>query len=1115
MLRVRKIPLRRPLLTAALLAATAVHAAQLRTSAHGDFQRISLDFGQPVRMQVAQGGGKVTLQFNQPLKTDAGVIARQLSSAVKAAVISPDGKSIDLTLAKPYRVRQFISGNVVGIDILTQSAPAEAAQEKAKPEAQDLASIVPKPEPKPAPKPAKKPTAKPKPVAPPAPDILSTKPQAAAPVEAVETNTQAEAAAAPVTDPILTTKPVEVPAAESAKDIIPSEPRPAPGEAVLTTKHPENEPMPVLEPPTDATPPAKTQPATIEPEQAAAETPLPAPDPNKPFTVSAKTDASGTTINFPWGIRTAAAVFERARDIWIVFSHEADAKPKLLATSLPKPVVRVQQYRLPGATILRLTTDGSLHATAAQPKGGYEWQVALGTQIPKPGLDIPASGELQNGNRYLLLGVFDISEPLKFFDPELDDSLIIVPAYEASRGVNSLKQYPEMTVLPTQQGAVIAAQRDDLIADRTRQGIRITGRQGALAVSDDLPIYSANSAPVPGASAAADVLMPYDRWYVAPDDFNHERDVRMRAIASATPTALPASELRMAELYLGQGMAAEALGYLELIKSKYPNFYTQQKLGVASAASNIMLNRVPEASEALSGKELDAVPEALMWRDLTSILIPRTSTAVQKLQEDAAAESAAQEAAAAQTIEGADPAAAPPPPPPPPKPTTFNFVEYNKPYIRFYPPRIRQKLAVIAADLYLASNQPDEALKVYDTLSRDGILGNVQGQAEFTLGTVAATKGKITEALAIFDRLSGQYADLYVQARASYAATMLRYVKGMQTADKTVADLESLRTSWRGDKLQREVLTSLAQIYQDNERYDDTLRTWKYLLDTFPNDPEVLQISGDMAEMFENLFLNGLADRMPPLKSLALFYEFRELTPIGARGDEIIQKLADRLASVDLLDRATQLLEHQIKFRISGEDRARVGARLALLYLLNHQPNEALGVIEITNYGAANPELRRQRTQLTAQALSDTGKHEEALSILFNDDSKEASLLKLDILWAMKDWPNVINQAEDILSTRANLTATLTPRETEVLMKLALGYTFEGDNTQLKYLRDYYTGLVPDSRYKEIFMFLTNDTSPLDPEDFQLVAKQISNTESFLDTFRTKIANGQLSETVK
>ncbi len=43
---------------------------------------------------------------------------------------------------------------------------------------------------------------------------------------------------------------------------------------------------------------------------------------------------------------------------------------------------------------------------------------------------------------------------------------------------------------------------------------------------------------------------------------------------------------------------------------------------------------------------------------------------------------------------------------------------------------------------------------------------------------------------------------------------------------------------------------------------------------------------------------------MPAIDALSLFYDFRDLTPVGRRGDEMIRKLADRLVSVDLLDQA-------------------------------------------------------------------------------------------------------------------------------------------------------------------------------------------------------------------
>ena len=80
---------------------------------------------------------------------------------------------------------------------------------------------------------------------------------------------------------------------------------------------------------------------------------------------------------------------------------------------------------------------------------------------------------------------------------------------------------------------------------------------------------------------------------------------------------------------------------------------------------------------------------------------------------------------------------------------------------------------------------------------------------------------------------------------------------------------------------------------------------------------------------------------MPAIDALSLFYDFRDLTPVGRRGDEMIRKLADRLVSVDLLDQAAELLQHQVDNRLQGAARAQVAVRLAVIYLMARKPDRA------------------------------------------------------------------------------------------------------------------------------------------------------------------------------
>ena len=88
------------------------------------------------------------------------------------------------------------------------------------------------------------------------------------------------------------------------------------------------------------------------------------------------------------------------------------------------------------------------------------------------------------------------------------------------------------------------------------------------------------------------------------------------------------------------------------------------------------------------------------------------------------------------------------------------------------------------------------------------------------------------------------------------------------------------------------------------------------------------RIYDEAAVTFDSLFLAGKGDALPAIEALSLFYDFRELTPIGRRGDEMIRRLADRLVAVDLLPQAAELLQYQIDNRLQGAARSQVATRL-------------------------------------------------------------------------------------------------------------------------------------------------------------------------------------------
>ena len=110
-----------------------------------------------------------------------------------------------------------------------------------------------------------------------------------------------------------------------------------------------------------------------------------------------------------------------------------------------------------------------------------------------------------------------------------------------------------------------------------------------------------------------------------------------------------------------------------------------------------------------------------------------------------------------------------------------------------------------------------------------------------------------------------------------------------------INDLETLTTVWRGDETETEGLKLLAHLYTEDTRYRDAFHVMRTALLAHPNSDMTRKIQDEAAITFESLFLGGKGDALPPVEALGLFYDFRELTPIGRRGDEMIRRLSDRL----------------------------------------------------------------------------------------------------------------------------------------------------------------------------------------------------------------------------
>ncbi len=71
--------------------------------------------------------------------------------------------------------------------------------------------------------------------------------------------------------------------------------------------------------------------------------------------------------------------------------------------------------------------------------------------------------------------------------------------------------------------------------------------------------------------------------------------------------------------------------------------------------------------------------------------------------------------------------------------------------------------------------------------------------------------------------------------------------------------------------------------------------------------------------------------------------------------------MSDRLVAVDLLAPAEQLLRYQIDKRLDGVARAQVATRLAMIYLMDQKPQDALDTIRGTAISTLPDDIIHQR----------------------------------------------------------------------------------------------------------------------------------------------------------
>ncbi len=435
-----------------------------------------------------------------------------------------------------------------------------------------------------------------------------------------------------------------------------------------------------------------------------------------------------------------------------------------------------------------------------------------------------------------------------------------------------------------------------------------------------------------------------------------------------------------------------------------------------------------------------------------------------------------------------------------------DFIEQGEPALADFRSDWQARFRLAGARGAIETNAVDIADRLLNGLPKDGIAKPMLIEGDLLRAMLAERLKRDGEALRLYAEVRDSgYRPLAV--RAALAEISLKARTGAMKAPGAIAALDKLRWQWRGDGVELSLLHRLGNLQIEHGDYRNGLQTLRAAVLGFPRADEARRIQNEMAVVFEDLFLRGKADNLPPIQALGLYYDFKELTPIGTMGDEMVRRLSDRLIAVDLLEQAAELLQHQVDRRLDGVAKAQISAKLAAVYLMDRKPEKALATLRASSQTRLPDDLAAQRRLLTARALTDLKQYDAALEAFEQDDMPEAVRLRADVLWAASRWAEAAAAIEPLIEDREKDPAPLDGQNRYDILRAAIAYTMADDAPGLKSLRDRFVTLMADTPEAAAFEVVTRAADP-GAVAFRDMAKAIAGVDT-LDAFLRSLGLGR------
>ncbi len=767
-------------------------------------------------------------------------------------------------------------------------------------------------------------------------------------------------------------------------------------------------------------------------------------------------------VNFPFREDVPIAVFERDDLFWLIFEKNIDFDLKELREAAPELIKIHDVKQSDESTTLRLKVDKRLLSQITS--NNSDWILSLGELVLMDTKVVKLARKYkQDGQAIVQVNLSKLGKVHWFDDDTMGDRIAVVTAMGPARGLLKTHNFVEFVALPSIHGLTFQAIADDLNVVANFDQVVISSRDGlSLTVGQEF-----NNQLISDGNGEINRPVTIEFRDLNKDSKNYiaQRRVFNQLIDNAEDEKTKSIyRLEMVEFLLSFQLPVEALGMLELNAFKSPIVATTARYKNLEGAALVMARKYKQAIKALSNVAIRNNRTATLFR---AIALSKTGVHQEALKD----------------------------------------FEISRDLLAQLPPALEADFLIPAIDSALQIPNLNIAQK--HLIMMQNVMRTDKQKAAYwmMMGKFSAINEEYEEAILRF-REALKYDIRPINAEVEGLLSLLEYQTGKIKIEQAIEQLNGNIVMWRGDDIGQLNQLNLGKLYLDNDNYRDGIAVLKNVASSPISGDMGIEASNKMSAVFEQLYLGGKADQMTPFRALGLFYDYKELIPIGRKGDEMTRKLVDRLIDIDLLDQAVELLDHQVNKRLKGFARADVAAKLAMVQMLNYQPEKAIQTIAKTRIGGLPSHIIRKRDLLEARALVEVGRIQSAITRLEGYSGDDISIIKSEAYWRGGFWQKAGEEFEKMVLNRWKGDRPLLDTERHIILRSAIAFKMAHDDLSIGRLRKQYMAKMENTAHAGSFNLVV-DKGNTNAVEFRKLAREVAEIDmlkEFISDYRSNEA---------